>query len=150
MGARSRSQQQRVEPPGAAGGFFRKGVSGGERKRTSIAVELLIDPSVLLLVRGGYQWHIRWCAAGWRGHWSRLPLPECIEQAAGKLPKHCLLPLLAHPQDEPTSGLDSTTSMHVMLVLRHLAGERPLLWPAPSAAAGLPGMLLSSRPPTVL
>lgn len=35
----------------SAGGFFRKGVSGGERKRTSIAVELLIDPSVLLLVR---------------------------------------------------------------------------------------------------
>lgn len=55
MLAHSRSQQQCVEPPGAAGGFFRKGVSGGERKRTSIAVELLIDPSVLLLVRGGYQ-----------------------------------------------------------------------------------------------
>lgn len=29
---------------------MRKGISGGERKRCSIGVELLIDPSVLLLV----------------------------------------------------------------------------------------------------
>lgn len=55
------------------GGFFRKGISGGERKRASIGVELLINPSVLML-------------------------------------------------DEPTSGLDSTTSMHVLSMLRHLAG----------------------------
>jgi ABC-type glutathione transport system ATPase component len=54
------------------GGFFRKGISGGERKRASIGVELLINPSVLML-------------------------------------------------DEPTSGLDSTTSMHVLSMLRHLA-----------------------------
>ncbi|KAI3436788.1 hypothetical protein D9Q98_006199 [Chlorella vulgaris] len=54
------------------GGFFRKGISGGERKRVSIGVELLINPSVLML-------------------------------------------------DEPTSGLDSTTSMHVLTMLRHLA-----------------------------
>jgi ABC-type branched-subunit amino acid transport system ATPase component len=33
----------------AAGGFFRKGISGGERKRVSIGHELLINPSVLLL-----------------------------------------------------------------------------------------------------
>ena len=32
-----------------AGGFFRKGISGGERKRVSIGHELLINPSVLLL-----------------------------------------------------------------------------------------------------
>ena len=32
-----------------AGGFFRKGISGGERKRDSIGHELLINPSVLLL-----------------------------------------------------------------------------------------------------
>ncbi|CAL8462005.1 g1536 [Coccomyxa elongata] len=31
------------------GGFFRKGISGGERKRVSIGHELLINPSVLLL-----------------------------------------------------------------------------------------------------
>lgn len=31
------------------GGFFRRGISGGERKRTSIGHELLIDPSVLML-----------------------------------------------------------------------------------------------------
>ncbi|GAB4821556.1 hypothetical protein N2152v2_008602 [Parachlorella kessleri] len=31
------------------GGFFRRGVSGGERKRVSVGHELLIDPSVLLL-----------------------------------------------------------------------------------------------------
>lgn len=32
-----------------AGGFFRKGISGGERKRASIGHELLINPSILLL-----------------------------------------------------------------------------------------------------
>ena len=32
-----------------AGGFFRKGISGGERKRVSIGHELLVNPSVLLL-----------------------------------------------------------------------------------------------------
>lgn len=31
------------------GGFFRRGVSGGERKRVSIGVELLINPVILLL-----------------------------------------------------------------------------------------------------
>ncbi|KAK9821260.1 hypothetical protein WJX74_004512 [Apatococcus lobatus] len=31
------------------GGFFRKGISGGERKRVSIGHELLINPAVLLL-----------------------------------------------------------------------------------------------------
>lgn len=31
------------------GGFFRRGISGGERKRVSVGHELLIDPSVLLL-----------------------------------------------------------------------------------------------------
>jgi ABC-type multidrug transport system ATPase subunit len=31
------------------GGFFRRGVSGGERKRVSVGFELLINPSVLLL-----------------------------------------------------------------------------------------------------
>lgn len=31
------------------GGFFQRGVSGGERKRVSVGHELLIDPSVLLL-----------------------------------------------------------------------------------------------------
>lgn len=33
----------------SAGGFFRKGISGGERKRTSVGHELLIDPSLLFL-----------------------------------------------------------------------------------------------------
>jgi ABC-type Mn2+/Zn2+ transport system ATPase subunit len=33
----------------APGGFFRKGISGGERKRTSVGHELLINPSVLFL-----------------------------------------------------------------------------------------------------
>lgn len=31
------------------GGFFKRGISGGERKRTSVGHELLIDPSCLLL-----------------------------------------------------------------------------------------------------
>lgn len=31
------------------GGFFRKGISGGERKRCSVGHELLINPSILLL-----------------------------------------------------------------------------------------------------
>ncbi|KAK9820397.1 hypothetical protein WJX72_009913 [[Myrmecia] bisecta] len=31
------------------GGFFRKGISGGERKRVSIGHELLINPSIMLL-----------------------------------------------------------------------------------------------------
>lgn len=34
------------------GGFFRRGISGGERKRTSVGYELLINPSILFLVRG--------------------------------------------------------------------------------------------------
>ncbi len=32
-----------------AGGYFRRGVSGGERKRVSVGHELLINPSLLLL-----------------------------------------------------------------------------------------------------
>ena len=32
-----------------AGGFFRRGISGGERKRVSVGHELLINPSVILL-----------------------------------------------------------------------------------------------------
>ena len=35
--------------PGCAAGFFRKGISGGERKRCSVGHELLINPSILLL-----------------------------------------------------------------------------------------------------
>lgn len=31
------------------GGFMRKGLSGGERKRTSLGYELITDPSLLLL-----------------------------------------------------------------------------------------------------
>lgn len=31
------------------GGGFIKGISGGERKRTSIGYEILVDPSLLLL-----------------------------------------------------------------------------------------------------
>ena len=31
------------------GGFFQRGVSGGERKRVSVGHELLIDPSILML-----------------------------------------------------------------------------------------------------
>ncbi len=31
------------------GGYFRKGISGGERKRTSVGHELVINPSVLML-----------------------------------------------------------------------------------------------------
>jgi len=31
------------------GGFFRRGISGGERKRVSIGHELLINPSILML-----------------------------------------------------------------------------------------------------
>ena len=32
-----------------AGGFFRRGISGGERKRVSVGHELLINPSIILL-----------------------------------------------------------------------------------------------------
>lgn len=35
--------------PFCAGGFFRKGISGGERKRASVGHELIINPSILLL-----------------------------------------------------------------------------------------------------
>ncbi len=35
--------------PSPTGGFFRRGLSGGERKRVSVGHELLINPSVLLL-----------------------------------------------------------------------------------------------------
>lgn len=31
------------------GGYFLRGVSGGEKKRTCIACEILMDPSILLL-----------------------------------------------------------------------------------------------------
>jgi ABC-type histidine transport system ATPase subunit len=33
----------------AVGGFFRRGISGGERKRVSIGHELLINPAILML-----------------------------------------------------------------------------------------------------
>ena len=35
----------------SAGGFLRRGISGGERKRVSIGHELLINPAILMLVR---------------------------------------------------------------------------------------------------
>jgi len=31
------------------GGFLRKGLSGGERKRTSIGYEMITDPSLMIL-----------------------------------------------------------------------------------------------------
>lgn len=31
------------------GGFFRRGISGGERKRVSVGHELLINPSIIFL-----------------------------------------------------------------------------------------------------
>lgn len=35
------------------GGYFRRGVSGGERKRVSVGHELIINPSMLLLDGAG-------------------------------------------------------------------------------------------------
>ena len=32
-----------------AGSYFRRGISGGERKRVSVGHELLINPSIVLL-----------------------------------------------------------------------------------------------------
>lgn len=102
----------------SAGGFFRKGVSGGERKRASIAVELLQEPSVLLLVR----WGVQEVGRGREGL-----LRPTDQHAVAITPcsrSTCTLPLLppACLQDEPTSGLDATTSMHLLGVLRQLAG----------------------------
>lgn len=35
--------------PTLSGGFFRRGISGGERKRVSIGHELLINPAIIML-----------------------------------------------------------------------------------------------------
>ena len=36
-------------PISVIGDFFVKGLSGGEKKRTSIACELLVDPDILMI-----------------------------------------------------------------------------------------------------
>ena len=40
---------KRLKASAAAGSYFRRGVSGGERKRVSVGHELLINPSLILL-----------------------------------------------------------------------------------------------------
>jgi len=41
-------QPNQRRPP-TPGGYFRRGISGGERKRVSIGHELLINPAILML-----------------------------------------------------------------------------------------------------
>lgn len=83
------------------GGF--RGVSGGEKKRVSIGVELVADPQIIFLGLSSHQLHL-----------------------------HLLLHLLYHMNsgfldllraDEPTSGLDSETAFKVIEILKELANR---------------------------
>ena len=63
-----------IHSPVRAGGFFRKGISGGERKRVSIGHELLINPSVLLLdepTSGARAAHLSQCMPPKHAHQSQ-------------------------------------------------------------------------------
>ena len=96
-GARARLQGElcshvKCGGPLRAGGFFRRGVSGGERKRVSVGHELLINPSVLLLDEPtrcgracvGVRWW-RWRAA------RKCHVPAVLEpreRTEGRLARH--------------------------------------------------------------
>ena len=123
-----------------AGGYFHRGVSGGERKRVSVGHELLINPSVLLLVRrcvlavwGSGGTNRRRNAPGGNPEPSgeqALHVVSVLEAAdaalpctGGRGPHSGRLDRGAPPpsQDEPTSGLDSTTALQLVAMLRGLA-----------------------------
>lgn len=77
------------------GGFFRRGISGGERKRVSIGHELLINPAILMLVRH--------TAAGAASTASQL-LPQAAALLGWRRLQHrllllqCKLLTLSHPR----------------------------------------------------
>jgi ABC-type histidine transport system ATPase subunit len=85
------------------GSVEKKGISGGQRHRLSIGLELLVDPSVLLLDVSAWS-HL--CTP------TRTPPVSPDPAAPGPRP--------SAPQ-EPTSGLDSTTAEDMCGLLLSLA-----------------------------
>jgi ABC-type multidrug transport system ATPase subunit len=96
------------------GGPFARGVSGGERKRVSIGVEMLCNPSILLMdgapaVGGGRRELTRW---------ARLQSRPRVGAAA-----RCS-PARADARAPPVSsrqGLDSTVAYHLIRTLKDVA-----------------------------
>lgn len=111
-----------TRPTGAAGAA--QGLTGEQRKRLSIAVELVAAPSVVFMV-GGWVWWDGGCVAG------VVPRPSrgCRGCKALALPEPCwagqlLQPLLCSQptmQDEPTSGLDARAAAVVMRAVQNVA-----------------------------
>lgn len=87
------------------GNSFRPGVSGGERKRTSIAVELITNPRLLFLGS---------CPRSLDLAGRTSPTIQCICNLVVGL-------ILSNYVDEPTSGLDSNTAFNIIETLQSLA-----------------------------
>lgn len=140
----------------AAGGYFRRGVSGGERKRVSVGHELLINPSMLLLdeptryTRAG-------CVTAEKRHDILHNAPpqqsvhtllassvgaaevQLVERLAASIAR-CLVD--ADLLRDARSGLDSTTALQLVDSLHSLAaGGRAIITTIHQPSARLYGLL---------
>ena len=99
---------------------LRRGISGGERKRTNVAIELVTSPGA---IGEAIEFHVLFCRTS-------PPPPPGTPLSAFLANFLCHMPSRHPPSatallflDEPTSGLDSFTALEVLKCLKDLAVE---------------------------